>query len=117
MMALLNSGELDGKRILTPESIAMMQEPVVSITKSPAGNILNLKFGLGWFYLSEDNRISLTHGGNGAAFVCIMRLYPEESTAIAVLANSTYLGRTMGKDLVNLAGRLDWHGSSQISGF
>ena len=108
LMALLNGGEWKNRRILSPQSVAMMGEPIVSVAKSPAGKIPGQKFGLGWFYLSEDNRISLTHGGNGAAFVCMMRIYPEESLGIVVMANSTYLGRTMGKDIVDLVGSLDW---------
>ena len=110
LIALLNGGALDDRRILSPQSVAMMGEPVVPVVKSPAGKIPGLKFGLGWFYHIEDGRIALTHGGVGPGFVCMMRLYPEESLGMIVLANSTNLGRTMGAEIVDLMGRLDWPG-------
>lgn len=110
LMALLNGGELDGRRIITPQSVAMMAIPTVSVTESPAGKTPGQKFAMGWFYLSQNGRTSLTHAGAGAAFVCMMRLYPDESLGIAVMANSTYLGRDMGGTLVDIIGNLDWQG-------
>ena len=85
-----------------------MEKPIIPVKKSPAGKNPNFKFGLGWFYLHQDGRISLAHGGQGAAFSCMMRIYPEESLGIAVMANSTYIGRTMGSKLVDVLGKLPW---------
>jgi hypothetical protein len=48
------------------------------------------------------------HGGQGTSFASFMKLYPEEGLGILAVANSTYLGRNFGYDIVNLAGSLDW---------
>lgn len=107
MTALLSEGELDGARILTPASIRAMNRRYVDATDSPAP-VPGVGFGLGWFHLREAGRVSLSHGGQGTGFVSMMRLYPQENLGIAVVANSTYLGRTFGLDAVELLGGLTW---------
>lgn len=106
MRAVLNEGELDGVRILTKESIREMQNPIVSVNKSPAPDAEELEFGLGWFVGKSDNGITLSHGGAAMGFVSLLRLYPEQGKGIVVISNSTYLGRTMGNDIINLIGDL-----------
>ncbi len=44
----------------------------------------------------------------GAAFVCITRIYPEEAMSIVMMANSTYLGRTMGSNLLDKISEIQW---------
>jgi D-alanyl-D-alanine carboxypeptidase len=108
MVALLNGGESHGTSILSAGSTRLMGTPIVSVTKSSVNSEDDYRFGLGWFYLSKNDRVSLSHGGAGAAFVDMMRLYPNESLGIAVMANSTYLGRTMGAEIVDTIAGLDW---------
>lgn len=107
MMMMLNKGVLDETRILSAENIELMQKQQVAVTKSPAP-ISNLDLGLGWFILHEEDRVTLMHGGQGTSFVSFIKLYPEEGLGIFVAANSTYLGRNFGFDIVNLASSLDW---------
>jgi D-alanyl-D-alanine carboxypeptidase len=107
MMAILNKGVLNETRIVSAESIELMQTRQIAVTKSPAP-ISNLDFGLGWFIIHEEDRIALAHGGQGTSFVSFMKLYPEEGLGILAVANSTYLGRNFGFDIVNMAGSLDW---------
>lgn len=110
MVALLNGGTGGSAQILSPESVRLMALPHVLVTKAPGGVSGEFKFGLGWFYLAEDSRISLSHGGAGAAFVDMMRIYPDESLGIAIMANSTYLGRTMGAEIIDAIANMDWDG-------
>lgn len=108
LIALLNGGEFQGTRILSPQSVQLMESPIVEITKSPAGKTAEMKFALPWFYYSDEGRIELSHGGAGMGFVGMVRLYPKEKLAMVVLANSTYLDGAMGGKIVDLAGSLDW---------
>jgi len=103
--------------IISRESIELMQTPVVKVVKSPAAAD-NLEFGLAWFVShnsvnensisQKKHELSLVHGGSGMAFVSLMIVYPERNLATVVLANSTYLGRTMGYKLSQRLGEIDW---------
>jgi len=104
MKALLNNGILNGKRILSERSIAEMQRPIVAVNESPAPNSEGLEFGLGWFIGQSENGKELTHSGAGMGFVTTLKLYPEKGAGVIVFSNSTYLGRSMGHDIVNLVG-------------
>lgn len=104
MQALLNEGVLNGKRILSQESVSEMQSPIITVDKSPAPNSNGLEFGLGWFICQSDSGKVLTHSGAGMGFVTTLRLYPESNSGVVVFSNSTYLGRTMGNEIVDLVG-------------
>ena len=93
--------------VLGSQSLNLMKTPVVKVVKSPAP-VKNLQFGLGWFIGESDGELTLTHGGSGMAFVSMLTLYPERKLGTVVVANSTYLGRTMGFGLSQLLGQLDW---------
>lgn len=108
MRAILRGGELDGVRILSQANIAKMQQPIISVNDSPAPDTENMKFGLAWFIGQSNETITLTHGGAGMAFVTMLRLYPERDLGVVVFANSTYLGRTMGVEILNLVGNIKW---------
>ncbi len=105
---ILNKGELNGVRILSLENIERMQEPIIPIRSSPAPDSSNLSFGLSWFIGNQTGNVSLSHGGAGMAYVTLLRVYPNKKYATVVFANSTYLGRTMGLDLINLIEQLNW---------
>jgi len=106
LMSLINKN--NENQVLTEESIALMFSPVTDVTSSPAGTKPNLKFALGWFYYEESGRVFLTHAGAGAAFVCMARIYPEESLSMVVMANSTYFGRIMGEKLLDQVANIQW---------
>jgi CubicO group peptidase (beta-lactamase class C family) len=80
----LNGGRSNGTRLLSPESVAMMQR----IT--PGGG--KRDFGLGWFRSHEARErrpVFVEHLGGGAGFWNVMRIYPEESLGIVVMGNAT----------------------------
>jgi CubicO group peptidase (beta-lactamase class C family) len=81
----LNGGQANGtRRLLSPESVAMMQR----IT--PRGG--KRDFGLGWFRSGEAAQRRPTfveHLGGGAGFWNVMRLYPEVSLGVVMMGNTT----------------------------
>jgi CubicO group peptidase (beta-lactamase class C family) len=80
----LNGGQANGTRLLSPESVAMMQR----IT--PRGG--KRDFGLGWFRSHEavqQRPAFVEHLGGGAGFWNVMRLYPEESLGVVMMGNTT----------------------------
>lgn len=107
MQVFLTDDDASGNSILSKQSIALMQTPVVDVVKSPAPAD-GLQFGLGWFIGESNGELTLNHGGSGMAFVSMLTLYPERNMGTVVMANSTYLGRTMGFKLSELLGGIDW---------
>jgi len=107
MQVFLANDDSSSNSILSKQSIALMQTPVVDVVKSPAPAD-NLRFGLGWFIGEENGEVTLNHGGSGMAFVSMLTLYPERNMGTVVMANSTYLGRTMGFKLSQLLGGIEW---------
>ncbi|UCH30758.1 MAG: beta-lactamase family protein, partial [Myxococcales bacterium] len=99
--ALLRGGELDGARILSAESVALMAQPVVAISKGAPRK--GMDFGLGWFRGEDDGRVVLSHGGGGMAFRAMLQLYPDQNLGVVVLANSTYLDGEGGARIANAA--------------
>ena len=110
MTAFLECDNLASSAVIDCDIALAMATPVIDrVHKRSPGFRPGLQYGLGWHVMKgEDDRQSLTHGGSGAAFVDFMRLYPKERLGIAVMANSTYLGRTMGESLVNMLADMDW---------
>jgi len=107
MRVFLTKPKPTNKSILSSDSIALMQTPVIKASKSPAP-VDNLQFGLGWFVGNTDGETTLNHGGSGMAFVSMLTLYPERQLGTVVMANSTYLGRTMGHRLSQLLAEIEW---------
>lgn len=99
--ALLRGGELDGVRILTPESVELMAEPVIAVTKGARRK--GMSFGLGWFRGQENSHVVLAHGGGGMAFRAMLQLYPEDKIGVVVLSNSTYLDGEGGARIAKAA--------------
>jgi CubicO group peptidase (beta-lactamase class C family) len=80
----LRDGDLDGRRVLAPESAAMMR------TIDKRGRRLDL--GLGWFAPVNDRDAEppfVEHLGGGAGFFNVMRLYPTVGVGVVVMGNST----------------------------
>lgn len=80
----LRGGELDGRRILSPESAAAMRDIRVQ------GHAYDL--GLGWFRPANQRNASppfVEHLGGGAGFLNVMRLYPTEGVGVVVMGNTT----------------------------
>jgi CubicO group peptidase (beta-lactamase class C family) len=117
VMAFLNGGELDGARILLPESVAMMirEENIVEVIAGPTSVYKGLRHGLGWWTWPDEKRQRLMHTGGGPGFAAIMQLYPEERLGIILLGNEFAYGAampfsgTVPRDAIaHLTASLDW---------
>jgi CubicO group peptidase (beta-lactamase class C family) len=92
----LNGGKIDGAPILSPESIALMQEMQLSTNGDPLG------FGLGWFVEKRGEHPYVEHGGSGWFLgATMMRLYPDDGLGIVIMGNT---GPDYGrKDIIDAA--------------
>jgi CubicO group peptidase (beta-lactamase class C family) len=80
----LADGEIDGIRILAPETARSMRE--IGTPGKP------FDLGLGWFRPAADRDATPTfveHWGTGLGFWNAMRLYPDLGLGIVVMANTT----------------------------
>jgi len=77
----LNGGEFEGVRILSPESVGLMQEMQLSTKGTPLG------FGLGWEVFDDAEHPYVQHPGGGYGIQALMRLYPNEGFAIVIMSN------------------------------
>lgn len=84
-MALhLNDGEVDGVRVLTPESVKAMQ------TVHASGR--RFEVGFGWFRRGKDvsgRARHLEHLGGGGGFWNMMRIYPSDRMGVLAMGNAT----------------------------
>ena len=84
LAAHLNDGELNGVRLLSPESVRTMQ------TIQASGRKLDV--GLGW-YRRRSGRATgedhLEHLGGGGGFWNMMRIYPKRRLGVLAMGNVT----------------------------
>ena len=116
VMAFLNGGELDGGRILSPESVAMMFHE--GHIKPKGGQTASLykgvKHGLGWMIWPDGERLRIMHPGSvPMGFSATMQLYPEERLGIIVHGNEwaygiNFRGTSIMDSIVQMAADMDW---------
>ncbi len=84
----LGRGELDGRRILSPESVAEMEVARVPVPyRGPFGEE---GYGYGLWIISEFfGRRVIGHGGSVLVYTAHMAYVPEEGVGIALLANAS----------------------------
>ena len=105
VMAILNEGELDGRRILSEESVdVMINESHVLPGNTSEARSMNeynqMYHGLGWYVVKNPDPIFISHSGGGPGFASDMRLYPDRELGMVVIANGTYLPRREISDLI-----------------
>jgi CubicO group peptidase (beta-lactamase class C family) len=83
VIAFMNDGTVDGKRVLPPELIAIMSTPHASIpgseTKYGYGLELSTRRGVHW----------VQHEGSRAGYGSLIRMAPERKFAVIITANRT----------------------------
>lgn len=82
LMALTNSGELDGVRILKPENVKLIFTPNSSI---------NSTYGFGWYIGQYNGETKITHGGDTERFHTSVLLLPDRSLSLVILINENHL--------------------------
>jgi len=102
--AYLNGGELDGRRILTPESVKLMTREghIKAKVDDPRSY---RRQGIGWQVYSDRGEMRLRHEGGGLGFYSIMQLYPDEDLGFVLFTNDV---KCEGWRILNLAATLSW---------
>ncbi len=107
--AILNGGQLDGRRILSVASVETMltshHVPAGASSELSATGNGDVRHGVGWFVVRHHGRLYHEHRGGGPGWTALMRLYPDENLAIVVMGNGTLLPAT---DLVNAIASTPW---------
>jgi CubicO group peptidase (beta-lactamase class C family) len=102
---LLQHGERDGVRILTPQSVRLMNESGLASGRNSAVSGQPLTFGSPWFIETTEAGRRLQHAGSGMGYVAFLELRPETGTVIAVMGNGTYLDGGWGEKIAAGAAR------------
>ncbi|MEK7854520.1 MAG: serine hydrolase domain-containing protein, partial [Acidobacteriota bacterium] len=100
---VLNSGSVDGKRLVSPQGFAEWVKPQMKV--NPAGTV---NYGLGWFVEKWNGLTVWQHGGNIDGFNAMVALLPEKKLGFVMLTNVT--ASSMGSELMpmiweNIAGK------------
>lgn len=95
MMALLNFGELDGARILKPETARLMQTPGYFADRRLPG------LGLGLYFTRQNGHLLFGHGGDTPLFHTNLMLDRAHNLGIFVTTNGAE-GGTLRSQLVSL---------------
>lgn len=82
LMALANGGELDGVRVLQPESIEQLFTPNTAIGSS---------YGFGWYISEYYGQTQITHGGDTERFHTSVLILPENGLTVVMLFNENHL--------------------------
>jgi CubicO group peptidase (beta-lactamase class C family) len=82
----VNNGEIAGNRVLARSTVQKM----LSMQKSTSGRPLG--FGLAWFLGQQGREPYAEHGGGGPGIDSLLRIYPKQGLAIAVLGNAPGYG-------------------------
>jgi CubicO group peptidase (beta-lactamase class C family) len=97
MIAHLQDGEFEGRRILKAETARLMHDSPLTIV-SPAVN----RMLLGFYESNRNGRRVIGHEGDTRVFHSILRLLPDENVGIFVVVNSAGLddaGRAIRLDV------------------
>jgi CubicO group peptidase (beta-lactamase class C family) len=85
MLANLNQGELDGRRILQAASYDSLWTP--SVQSSPGPPSLTTHVGLSWFVGEHAGRRTVSHAGGDIGFRSLVLLVPDERIGVVLASN------------------------------
>jgi CubicO group peptidase (beta-lactamase class C family) len=102
--AYLNGGELDGRRILSEESIARMTHEGHIKGKANDPN-KNRQQGIGWQVYDDHGQMMMKHDGGGLGFSTVMQLYPDKKLGFVLFTNDVTCDTW---SITRLASSLDW---------
>jgi hypothetical protein len=94
---ILDSGRVDGKRLLKPETFAELLKPQTMVTPAefyPTARLTHphwTTYGLGWFQEDYNGRAVDFHTGSIDGMVAIIGLIPDERLGVYVLANADHV--------------------------
>jgi CubicO group peptidase (beta-lactamase class C family) len=94
---ILDSGRVDGKRLLKPETFAELLKPQTMVPSNefyPTARLTHphwTTYGLGWFQQDYNGRAVDFHTGSIDGMVAIIGLIPDERLGVYVLANADHV--------------------------
>lgn len=97
MRFILDSGRVDGKQLLKPQTFAELLKPQTMVPPSqfyPSARLTHphwVTYGLGWFQQDYDGRAVDFHTGSIDGMVAIIGLIPDERLGVYVLANADHV--------------------------
>ena len=81
----LGNGAFDGKKIVSPESLAATRIPKVGISDHVA-------YALGWLIQQTPNGTIFWHNGGTPAFGAMVAFQPDRKVGVVILSNETLVG-------------------------
>ena len=84
IIAFMNDGKLEGKQVLSPQVIAKLSTPQVSVPSDPSA-----KYGYGLMISSYRGLRVVEHGGSRSGYGSVIKMAPENRFAVIVLGNRT----------------------------
>jgi CubicO group peptidase (beta-lactamase class C family) len=94
---ILDSGRVDGRRLLKPETFAELLKPQTMVPPNefyPTSRLTHphwTTYGLGWFQQDYNGRAVDFHTGSIDGMVAIIGLIPDERLGVYVLANADHV--------------------------
>ena len=81
MIANLNLGELNGRRILSVKSYDLLWKPTTATT------IKGIQIGIGWYLGNYSGHRIVAHNGGDTGFSSYIMLVPEKKIGIIMASN------------------------------
>ena len=94
--ALLNGGELDGERILKPETVAAMWTPQFRVSDQLP------PIGMGFYQVWRNNLRWIGHEGDLVAFHSLFMLEPSQKLLLFISYNSTGGGERTRPEIIDM---------------
>ncbi len=80
VQAHLNTGELNGRRILDSEAFGLLWEPTFDIAEG-------VQIGLAWLMVNINGHRAVMHNGSDIGFQTQIMLFPDENTGFVIASN------------------------------
>ncbi len=87
LIAQLNGGRYGDAQILSPEGVAQMHKPAVSIQPGGPSSSVDESYGMGWVVRETDGVRTVAHSGVAPNFHADLVLVPEGEWGIVLLMN------------------------------
>jgi CubicO group peptidase (beta-lactamase class C family) len=81
----LGHGSFEGRRIVSPESLAYLRRPKVAVDD-------DIAYAMGWFLTRTPNGTVVWHYGATDGFGAFLGLLPDRDVGLVLLSNGQYMG-------------------------
>lgn len=101
--AFLAGGQLDGHRILSPQTVREMLDEGYGANSGTDKD----RMGLGWHWWNDADIPFKGHGGEGPGFAAQLAIFPAQNMVVVILGNDTLIDRVGLTQLVAATFRQD----------